>query len=145
MKMTSSTSSTSMSGVTFMSAAGVRDLGLDDLVGAEMMMRVCHYCASRRRRRAFLRSVMRPMSSMPACAELVHRRHHGAVLDLLVGLDEDDLLLLVLEQLVDLRRQLAFAEPAWRSGRRALSVRDRDDRLVLRLGLVDACWSPSAA
>ena len=65
------------------------------------------------------------MSSMPACAELVHRLHHGAVLDVLVGLDEDDLLLLVLEDLVDLRRQLAFAHRLGVRGRSPCSARSR--------------------
>ena len=68
MKMTSSTSSTSISGVTFMSAAGVRDLGLEDRVGAEVLwLCVCHYCWPPAAPPAPASSVMRPMSSMPAC------------------------------------------------------------------------------
>jgi hypothetical protein len=58
-----STSSTSMSGVTFMSS-GVRNLRLDDLVRAEMVMRVRHYLP--RELAVLVRSVMRPMSSIPA-------------------------------------------------------------------------------
>ena len=86
-----------MSGVTFMSAAGVRNLALDDLVGAEMMMGVCHYLPPAAARRVL--AVGDEADVLDAgLAQLVHRRHHRAVLDLLIGLDEDDLLLLVLEQ-----------------------------------------------
>ena len=42
MKMTRSTSSTSMSGVTFMSELAVSASPRDDLVGAVVMMRVSH-------------------------------------------------------------------------------------------------------
>ena len=52
-----------MSGVTFMSS-GVRNLRLDDLVRAEMVMRVRHYLP--RELAVLVRSVMRPMSSIPA-------------------------------------------------------------------------------
>ena len=43
MKMTSSTSSTSIIGVTFMSAVGCGISADDDLVGAEMVVMVRHY------------------------------------------------------------------------------------------------------
>ena len=66
MKMTSSTRSTSISGVTFMSAAGLRNLGLEDGVGAEVLVMMCHYCWPPARRCPAGFSVMRPMSSAPA-------------------------------------------------------------------------------
>ena len=43
MKMTSSTSSTSIMGVTFMSQLACRRLAPDDLVGSEMVVCVRHY------------------------------------------------------------------------------------------------------
>ena len=71
-------------------------------------MRVCHYLPPVAAAAALL-AVGDEADVLDArLPQLVHRRHHRAVLDFLVGLDEDDLLLLVLEQLVDLRRQLAF-------------------------------------
>ena len=67
MKITSSTSSTSMSGVTFMSAVGVRHLGRDDLVGAEVMMCVRHQLPPAPASPGFLRvSVIRPTFSICA-------------------------------------------------------------------------------
>ena len=45
MKMMRSTSSTSMSGVTFMSALACGTSAADDLFGAEMLVGVLHYCA----------------------------------------------------------------------------------------------------
>ena len=104
--------------------AGVRDLALDDLVGAEMVMCVRHYCPPAAPPRLSLGDEADVLDA--GLPQLVHRRHHRAVLDFLVGLDEDDLLLLVLEHLVDLRRQLGFGRPAWRSGRPTLSLRDGD-------------------
>ena len=64
MKMTSSTSSTSIIGVMFMSHDGLGLLALEDAVGAVVLMVDRHYspppaCPPRR-------SVIRPMSSMPA-------------------------------------------------------------------------------
>src|SRR5262245_61575464 len=47
--------------------AGVQRLALDDLVGTEMMVCVSHYLPPAAPSAPFLRSVMRPMSSMPAC------------------------------------------------------------------------------
>src|SRR6266571_5675970 len=46
--------------------AGMRNFGLDDLVGAEVMMGVRHYLPPAVSPPVFLRSVMRPMSSTPA-------------------------------------------------------------------------------
>src|SRR4029079_12548780 len=46
--------------------AGLRDLGLDDLVGPEVMMRVRHYCAPPAPPSTLRFSVPKPMSSMPA-------------------------------------------------------------------------------
>ena len=90
---------------------GVRDLALDDLVGAEMLVCVCHYLPP-------LPGLALPFGDEadvldPRLAERIHRRHHGAVFDLLIGPDEDDLVLRGLEQLVDLvarsPSEIAFA------------------------------------
>ena len=83
--------------------AGVRHFALDDLVGAEVMMCVCHYLPPAAPPAALLRLGDEADVLDARLPELVHRRHHGAVVDFLIGLDEDDLLLLVLEELVDLR------------------------------------------
>ena len=69
MKMTSSTRSTSISGVTFMSELACGISALKTVVGAEVLVAVsvfeCHYCWPPAEL-AFGFSVMRPMSSMPA-------------------------------------------------------------------------------
>ena len=65
MKMTSSTSSTSMSGVTFISALACERLCPYDLVGAEMMV-VCHYRPPAALFGSCFGSVISPMSSIPA-------------------------------------------------------------------------------
>ena len=99
-----------MSGVTFMSALACSFCAGDDFIGAEMMMCVCHYFssggASRRQSADRLRNQADVLDASQA--ELVHRRHHRAVLDFFVGPDDHDLLAarLIFEQLRHLGREL---------------------------------------
>ena len=84
--------------------AGVRNLGLEDRFRAEVLVVVCvsHYCWPPAA--AALRLLSDETHVLDARRpELVHRRHHCAVVDALIGLDEDDLfvLLLVLEEHLD--------------------------------------------
>ena len=98
MKMMRSTSSTSMSGVTFMSALACGVSPRDDFLRAEVIVCVLHdYLPPARAFARGLGSVMRPMSSIWAPPQIVHRRHDGAVERVLVPFDVDDLVGLVLE------------------------------------------------
>jgi hypothetical protein len=82
-----------------------------------------------------------PPAPPAAGSQLVHRLHHGAVLDILVGLDDDDALFLAFEHFFDATPQVAGLnldgvdeEP--------LVGRDGDDRLVLRLRLLGRVDGP---
>jgi hypothetical protein len=69
--------------------------------------------------------------------ELVHRAHHGAVLGVLIGLDQDDALRFAVENVLDALAQLVLADGHAVDEEAALGV-DGDDRLVLGFGLVGA-------
>ena len=94
MKMTSRTRSTSISGVTFMSALGVQFLGLEDILCTKVLFASAmlngHYSPPACPALALF-STMRPMSSAPAFAQQVHRVHDRAVVEILIRLDDDDL------------------------------------------------------
>src|SRR2546423_7103920 len=107
MKMTISTSSTSMSGVMFMSALACGTSPLTTLSAPRCGVRA-PLLASRRSAQSLLRVRNQADVLDARLTKLVHRRHDGAVFHLLIGLDEDDLLLRILEELGDLRRQLGF-------------------------------------
>ena len=89
MKMMRSTSSTSMSGVTFMSALACGVSPRDDLLRAEVLVCVRHgYLPPTLRVVGVFGSVMRPMSSMPGFPQVVHGVHDRAVERVLVPLDQ---------------------------------------------------------
>ena len=88
MKMTSSTSSTSIIGVTFMSALASSFFALTFVVGAEVLVRVSVDVISCLPRDFPLGDQAHVFDA--GRTKLVHRLHHVRVVDILVGLDEDD-------------------------------------------------------
>ena len=116
-------------------ATGMRDFAGDDLVGAEVVMCVSHYWAPFAPPAVFFAVGHQADVLDPRLPELVHRGHHGGVLDFLVRLDQHHFLFLVLERVVDLGRQLAF--PNRLGVQVEVLVRsDGDHRLVVRLRVV---------
>ena len=135
MKMISSTSSTSISGVTFMSALAC---GVSPVTtrSAPWCLCACAITGLPRRAPGWILPLGDERDVLDLrLAERVHRVHDRAVLRVLVTLEVDDLFLLVLEarwtrgiEVVGGDRQRVDVELAARV--------DRDDRLVLRVRLV---------
>src|SRR5437899_2694990 len=133
MKMTMSTSSTSMSGVMFMSALAC---GTDALTTFSAPKCWWARAMSVPPRSLVFRVGHEADVLDSRLAELVHRAHDGRVISLFVRLDEDDFLFRILEQLADAARQLPFGDRL-RVQVELLVLADREDRLSLRFGLVD--------
>ena len=97
MKMIRSTSSTSMSGVTFMSALACGISPVTTRLGAEVLVSVRHYLPPAGAPRLVLALGDQADVLDPRLAQVVHRLHDRRVRGVLVALDQHDALGLVLE------------------------------------------------
>src|SRR5262245_17571612 len=140
MKMTRSTSNTSIIGVMFMSPLGSSFLALMTLSAPWCACAWAMSVASTRLAGARAPFCDEAHVFDPSGAELVHRFHHLAVRRILVCLDEDDLLRLVLDDVADAAFELR--ERQWHAVHVVIAVGGHGHhRLILRLRLVDAVGS----